>query len=157
MRKFITVMFAIALSCACGVGINTASAHCEIPCGIYGDSARIDLLREHFKTIEKSMLQIKGIEKDKKPNSNQLVRWVTNKEAHANEVQEIVYQYFMNQRVKSVEEDAKGYKKYVTQITLLHRMLVASMKCKQTTDEAHVTDLRALLDAFEKAYVTEQK
>ena len=62
---------------------------------------RVDMLREHFKTVEKSMRLIKEIEKEKKPKSNQLVRWVTNKEAHANEIQEIVYQYFMNQRVRT--------------------------------------------------------
>lgn len=157
MRKVITVLFVIELICAWGVGVQTASAHCEIPCGIYGDRMRVDMLREHFQTVEKSMRQIKEIEKEKKPNSNQLVRWVTNKEAHANEIQEIVYQYFMNQRVKPVAEGAKDYKKYVTQITLMHRMLVASMKCKQTTDETHVTSLRALLDSFEKAYFREQE
>ena len=152
MKNTVNILFVIALVLTCGLAAHTASAHCEIPCGIYGDSTRVDLLREHFKTIEKSMLQIKEIEKDKKPNSNQLVRWVTNKEAHANEIQEIVCQYFMNQRVKPVAEDAKDYKKYVTQITLLHRMLVSSMKCKQTTDEAHVKELRTLLDAFEESY-----
>ena len=156
MKKLITVLFVIALIYAYGAGVKTASAHCEIPCGIYGDSMRVDMLREHFQTVEKSMRQIKEIEKEKTPNSNQLVRWVTNKEAHANEIQEIVYQYFMNQRVKPLAEDAKDYKKYVTQITLLHRMLVASMKCKQTTDEDHVKELRSLLDSFEKAYFTEQ-
>jgi hypothetical protein len=40
----------------------------------------------------------------------------------------------------------------VTQITLLHRMLVEAMKCKQTTDEVHVKALRSLSEAFQKAY-----
>lgn len=31
---------------------NRAYAHCEIPCGIYGDSLRISLMYEHIKTIE---------------------------------------------------------------------------------------------------------
>ena len=33
-----------------------------------------------------------------------MVRWITNKEAHANRIQETVYQYFMTQRVKPGEE-----------------------------------------------------
>jgi nickel superoxide dismutase len=36
----------------------SAAAHCEIPCGIYDDEARIGMLLEHVATIEKSMNQI---------------------------------------------------------------------------------------------------
>ena len=32
--------------------INLA-AHCEIPCGIYEDSVRINLIRDHITTMEK--------------------------------------------------------------------------------------------------------
>ncbi len=124
----------------------TASAHCEIPCGIYDDPTRITLLREHISTIEKSMGMITDLEMEKKHNSNQLVRWVTNKEEHANKLQEIVTQYFMTQRIKV---DAKNYDQM---IKLLHQMLVASMKCKQTTDLAYVEELKTLVTNFEKLY-----
>lgn len=137
---------------------TTALGHCEIPCGIYGDRTRIDLLKEHCQTIEKSMRQIKELQTKPAENANQLVRWIVNKEDHANKIQDIVYQYFMNQRVTPVEKsDSKAYEQYVTQITLLHRMLVVSMKCKQTIDETHVKELRTLLDAFDKAYFTEEE
>ena len=33
-------------------------AHCEIPCGIYGDEGRFDALLENATTIEKSMNEI---------------------------------------------------------------------------------------------------
>jgi nickel superoxide dismutase len=140
-------------------GIFTGSealGHCEIPCGIYGDRTRVDLMKEHCQTIEKSMREIRELEVADAKDVNQMVRWVTNKDAHANKIQHIVYQYFMNQRVKPVEKsDADAYEQYVTQITLLHRMLVTSMKCKQTTDETHVKHLRTFLADFEKAYFTE--
>ena len=77
-----------------------AKAHCEIPCGIYGDDIRLSLLQEHITTIEKSMREIAELSKAKKPNHNQLVRWITNKEAHAVKFQEIVSQYFLHQRIK---------------------------------------------------------
>ncbi|MDY6953871.1 MAG: superoxide dismutase [Ni], partial [Thermodesulfobacteriota bacterium] len=38
--------------------VSYASAHCEIPCGIYDDQMRIDMIAEHITTIEKSMKQI---------------------------------------------------------------------------------------------------
>ena len=154
MKRTINNLALTVLAAAALLGTTLQSqAHCEIPCGIYTDKMRVEMLKEHFTTIEKSMKQIEAIGAEAKPNHNQLVRWVTNKDQHANEVQEIVKQYFMTQRVKPVEESAgKAYKDYVKKVTLLHQMLVSAMKCKQTTDTAHVAKLHALLADFEKAY-----
>lgn len=121
----------------------TGLAHCEIPCGIYTDNMRIDIIEEHCKTIEKSMAQISA---GADGNQNQLVRWVTNKEDHANQIQHIVTQYFMTQRIKP---DADNYDK---KIGLLHQMLISAMKCKQTTDTSHVAKLRELSAAFAALY-----
>jgi nickel superoxide dismutase len=123
-----------------------AAAHCEIPCGIYDDQARVKMIAEHITTIEKSMKEILKLQGEKSINYNQLVRWVMNKEDHANEIQEIVTQYFMTQRIKS---DTKDYSR---KLTLLHQMLVNAMKCKQTTDLSHVMTLRSLLKEFEGLY-----
>ena len=123
-----------------------ALAHCEIPCGIYDDEMRIKMITENITTIEKSMNQIKQLEQEKNQNSNQLIRWVVNKEHHADKLQEIVTQYFMTQRIKL---DAKDYDK---KLALLHQMLVYSMKCKQTTDLSHVNKLRELVKEFQGLY-----
>lgn len=123
-----------------------AYAHCEIPCGIYDDEMRIEMIREHILTIEKSMKQIAVLEKGISHHSNQLVRWVMNKENHADELQDIVAQYFMTQRITP---DAKDYEK---KIGLLHQMLIYSMKCKQTTDLSNVETLRKLVDEFSDLY-----
>lgn len=45
-------------------------AHCEVPCGIYNDSARLELMGEHCTTIEKSMKQIVELSKAKPVNQN---------------------------------------------------------------------------------------
>lgn len=128
-------------------------AHCEIPCGIYDDEMRLKAIGEHITTIEKSMKQIEELSKEGDKNYNQIVRWVSNKENHASELQEIVFQYFMTQRVKPADEDnAEEYKKYVKKVTLLHQMLVYAMKAKQTTDLAHVEKLKTLLADFTEAY-----
>ncbi|MFB0526467.1 MAG: superoxide dismutase [Ni], partial [bacterium] len=84
---------------------------------------------------------------------NQLVRWIDNKEQHAQEIQFIVYQYFMTQRVKPVDrKDTDKYETYVKQLTLLHQMLIYAMKAKQTTDLDNVRELRSLLNGFATAY-----
>ena len=127
--------------------------HCEVPCGIYDDSIRVALIAEHIGTIEKSMKQIQEISASDDPNYNQLVRWVMNKEAHAEEIQDIVSQYFLHQRIKMVEDnDKKAYKKYLKQLELLHGMLVYSMKCKQTTDVNNTSKLAIMLKKFEDSY-----
>lgn len=127
-------------------------AHCEIPCGIYDDELRIALLKEHFTTIEKSMLKIEELQKAEIINYNQLVRWVNNKEEHANKVQKIVYQYFLNQRIKAVDPENKKFAKYQKELTLLHHVLVYSMKAKQTTDVTFIKKLQSTLEMFETSY-----
>lgn len=145
-------MSVLGLVMAVGVA-GPAFAHCEIPCGIYGDQMRIDMIEEHITTIEKSMNMIIELSAAETVNYNQLVRWVDNKEHHANEIQYIVTQYFMTQRVKPVTGDNEtALRGYQLQLELLHRMLVTAMKTKQTTDLEHVEELRSLVKEFETAY-----
>lgn len=133
---------------------RSASAHCEIPCGIYGDEARFSAIAENLKTIEKSMNQIILLSADAGKNMNQLVRWVNNKETHADQIREIVAQYFLAQRIKApANEDAAARKVYSDRLALLHQMIVSAMKCKQTTDVAHVKKSRELLRSFEALYM----
>jgi nickel superoxide dismutase len=132
---------------------SLAYSHCQVPCGIYDDEARFDIVAEHITTIEKSMKLIENLSSEEKPNMNQIVRWINNKEKHADEISHIVSYYFMAQRLKPSEKnDTKAYDEYVNKLTLLHQMLVYTMKTKQTTDLANVEKLKSLLDDFHKAY-----
>jgi len=145
------------------VAARGAMAHCEIPCGIYDDGMRITMLREHIDTVEKSMKMITELSSDKMIggagpdralNYNQLIRWTNNKDEHAEEIQHIVWQYFMTQRVKPAAEGAER-DVYLKQLEILHRLLIEAMKSKQTLDHAHIEKMRALVDQFEKLYFTE--
>jgi nickel superoxide dismutase len=95
------------------------------------------------------MNQITELSAAGEKNYNQLVRWVSNKEEHADEFQHIVSQYFLHQRIKPAGVDDADY---VRKLTLLHEMLVTAMKCKQTTDLENTAKLRSLIDAFAEAY-----
>jgi len=131
-----------------------AFSHCEIPCGIYGDEMRIAMMKEDIATIEKSMKQVVELSKQASPNHNQIVRWVQNKEHHADKIRDVATQYFMAQRVKPVlSKGSAEHDAYLNKLKLLHEMIVTSMKCKQTTDLAHVEKLKQLVDRFEKAYL----
>ncbi|MCK5196109.1 MAG: superoxide dismutase [Desulfobulbaceae bacterium] len=130
---------------------SSAYAHCEIPCGIYDDVMRLNMISEHVKTIEKSMEQILELQKKKPINHNQLVRWINNKEDHANKVQEIISQYFLTQRIRFDDKD------YAKKLAVLHKIMVSAMKCKQTVDLANLKTLRAACREFEDFYREEDK
>lgn len=152
--KTLKVLYITIISAALLTLLSSKSyAHCEIPCGIYGDSVRISLLYEHISTIEKSMNQIVTLSEDEQINYNQLIRWVNNKEEHASEIQYIVSQYFLHQRIKIKDvSDEDAYNKYTNQLTLLHQILVYAMKSKQTTDTLYIDKLRDALHSFEHSY-----
>lgn len=147
MKQIKTLSIAIVLL----FSAQQASAHCEIPCGIYNDSLRITLLYEHITTIEKSMQQIIALE-NSNDNANQLARWVVNKEEHAKKMQEIISQYFMHQRIKPKDVGSEGRDKYVKQLELMHRLSIYAMKCKQSVNLELIPQMQETVHLFEHAY-----
>jgi nickel superoxide dismutase len=156
MKKLNKTILLVVISCMLLllVSLPMAFSHCEIPCGIYNDPMRMDMMAEDITTIEKSMKEIKELSAQGEKNYNQLVRWIINKDNHADYFSEIVTQYFMAQRITPAEEsNPKAYKEYVHKLTLLHKMMVFAMKCKQTTDLQNVEQLKTLLAQFRAAYL----
>ena len=150
-KKLVLVIVVVVM-----VSASMLYSHCQIPCGIYGDPARFDIMAEHITTIEKSMMQITELPKQESPNVNQIVRWVDNKEKHCDELSHIVTYYFMAQRVKPAEKSqGAAYEEYIKKLTLLHELLVYSMKAKQTTELSTIEKLRSLLSEFRASYFKE--
>ena len=147
MANFMLLVFSLVLF------QSMAFSHCEIPCGIYNDEMRIQMIAEHITTIEKAMKQVQELSKENPKNFNQIVRWIVNKEKHAEEIQHIVSQYFLTQRIKVPDEnDESAQASYTKKISLCHSLLVYAMKTKQTTDLIHTEKLKSLLHDFEHAY-----
>ena len=135
-----------------------AAAHCQIPCGIYDDELRVQLIEEHITTVEKSMNQIITLGAAENVDYNQLVRWVSNKEAHAQEIQDIVTAYFMAQRIKPPKDhgDESAVNEYMHKLALLHHIQIHAMKAKQSTDLDEIETLRGLVAKFRSAYFGEE-
>lgn len=133
-----------------GVFAMQSYTHCQIPCGIYGDETRFTMLEEHLTTIEKSMVQLGETMSTEPPNANQAVRWVLNKEEHADEFTNIITYYFLAQRIKPT--DGAGKDAYLAKLEMLHNLIVLSMKCKQTDDVENVAQMREILGEFKEAY-----
>ena len=76
-------------------------AHCQVPCGIFDDAARVSELEENITTIEKAIKLINELSgKSDAQSVNQRTRWVVVKEQHAEKIIEMVSDYFLAQRVK---------------------------------------------------------
>ncbi|MEO0413570.1 MAG: superoxide dismutase [Ni] [Verrucomicrobiota bacterium] len=144
--------FAILLAAVVSVfSVQQASAHCQVPCGIYDDNNVIQSMHTDAVTIEKAMKQIAELSADTAANAQQLVRWTNNTESHAQAVQEKVLNYFLAQRLKVPADDADDAAKaaYAAKLGLCHQVIVTCMKCKQTTDTANAEKLHALLKDFQ--------
>ena len=126
---------------------QAATAHCEVPCGIYGDQLRFESMLEDQRTVLKAMAEInKLVANDDALSANQLARWVANKELHASKIQDTIAQYFMHQRIKPKDP------KYVGKLTSAHAVMLAAMKCKQSVTADDAAKLEAAIKAFHKAY-----
>ena len=126
---------------------NWLSAHCQVPCGVYGDSARFTQMLEDQTTIAKAIAQINDlVDKKDGVSANQLSRWVSTKEDHANKIQKIIAEYFLTQRIKSSSE------KYEDLLKGAHSLMVAAMKCKQGTDPKSADALKSSIENFQAVY-----
>lgn len=151
MKRILMVMVMIGLLSA--LLPRTGWSHCQIPCGIYDDPARVQSLREDAATIEKSMTLINELAgKSDAQSANQLVRWVTNKETHATYIMESIAQYFLAQRVKPVAAGEDGHEDYLRKLETHHRVMLAAMKTKQNSDLRFVEDLKAAIEELAKYY-----
>lgn len=132
---------------------NAVSAHCQIPCGIYDDHARIHHMLEDTTTIAKAVTQIGELAGKTDPQSvNQVTRWIIVKEDHASDIITTVAEYFLTQKVKEVAPGADGYENYLKSLATHHHVMRAAMKTKQTVDSKAVEELRNTIDALGKLY-----
>jgi len=126
---------------------NTAFAHCQVPCGIYNDHARIEQMLEDSATVLKaSKLIIKLSGKTDAQSQNQLIRWIMNKEKHAQNVIFTISDYFLTQRVKTSQKD------YDERLKKHHAVIIAAMKAKQNADEKTALALRKSIKELAEYY-----
>lgn len=127
-----------------------AAAHCQVPCGIYDDAARINAMREDATTIAKAMKNIIALSDDRSPTAmNQLIRWTNTKEEHASHIITTVSEYFLTQKLKPVAEGAEGRDDYLAALADHHAVMRAAMKTKQTVEKEDLDALLHAIDAME--------
>ena len=140
----------ITLAVASFLTVSSLSAHCQVPCGIYGDELKFSELEQHIETIEKSgklVRELSAKEELSAQDHQQLVRWTNNKEAHAQKIIDEAANYFLAQRIKT---DAG---QYALKVELLHHIIVFSMKSKQSVEKEPVETLAEKLASFKAIYL----
>ena len=129
-------------------------AHCQVPCGVYDDAMRIKMIEEHTFTILKSMNYIKSNQDDLQ-QQNQVTRWIITKDQHAQDIQNIISEYFLTQRIKKRDDSKESKDLYHAQLAVLHSILQDAMKCKQTIDTSKTDSLLLNLNKFVNLYFDE--
>ena len=138
----------LTAACALMFTASIAMAHCQVPCGIYGDQLRFEQMLEDEHTISKAQLQINELAGGERSaqSINQAVRWVKTKEEHAAKIQETIASYFLAQRIKPGTD---GYSK---KLMAAHAVIIAAMKCKQSADPETAKALEKSIFDLYRAY-----
>jgi len=121
--------------------------HCQVPCGIYDDAARVKGMLEDAATVAKATKLIAALAgKTDAQSQNQMVRWVVNKDQHAQKIIATISDYFLTQRVKPDQED------YPERLAKHHAVIIAAMKAKQNADVKYAQALQGSIKALRSYY-----
>ena len=132
---------------------SVSFAHCQVPCGIYDDDRVFSELFQHVQTIRKAVVSVNDLQGDSEQNDNQRIRWVVNKEEHAQLIQDTMNHYFLVQRIKPpVTKADMVRRRYLFLLEKAHAVLVLAMKAKQKSDLGVVDDLKVAVEEFQEVY-----
>ena len=154
-RHFVLLLTCILVSLGLGLpqGIyQMVHAHCQIPCGIYDDYARVQSMLEDADTVIKSTQSIEKLSGSSDAQSlNQISRWVMNKETHSQNIISTISDYFMTQRIKPTQAD------YAERLVKHHTVILIAMKAKQNADAKHAILLKESIEALSAYYPEAEK
>eukprot|EP00041_Stephanoeca_diplocostata_P025299 m.658935 g.658935 ORF g.658935 m.658935 type:complete len:158 (+) comp22721_c0_seq1:113-586(+) len=154
-------MLRVFAAAATGFGVGAAvflpskltQNHCQVPCGIFDDKAKIAELMQHTTTIAKAINQVQTLAVQKDAQSlNQSVRWINTKEEHCDKIIETVSKYFLTQKVKEVSRSDEKHQAYLMTLEKHHLVMRAAMKAKQSTDSKAADDLKDVVHVLSHLY-----
>ena len=147
ISKLAQLALALSLASTPFTVTQNADAHCQVPCGIYNDSARVESMLEDAATITKATTMLAELAgKTDAQSINQSTRWVMNKEKHAQNIITTISDYYLTQRVKPSQSD------YTERLVKHHAVILAAMKAKQNADSKYATTLAESIKALSAYY-----
>ena len=105
-------------------------------------------MKEDAATCEKAVTEMSALKDDEMAvkDINQMVRWVNNKESHAEKIIGTIANYFLTQRVKTDAAD------FSTRLAAHLAVMIAAMKVKQDANLSTVTALKAATAKLDQYY-----
>jgi len=131
--------------------LGAVRTHCQVPCGIFDDPARVAALKEDAATVRKAMVQINELGTASPLAVNQTVRWINTKEEHAASIITTASEYMLAQRVKKELFESEG--EYKEALVAHHTLMQAAMKTKQVVDVAACDALDAAIETVGPMYI----
>jgi len=145
--KTTLLLFALITGLTFSFVTQSTQAHCQVPCGIYDDNARVHAMLEDAETVAKAGKMLSELAgKSDAQSLNQISRWVANKESHAQKIIATISDYFLTQRVKTEQKD------YEERLTKHHAVILAAMKAKQNADPSYAETLSKAISSLEGYY-----
>ena len=135
------------------ISIAVINAHCQLPCGLYNDDIQFAKISQDAETISRACVLILQTQTD--PNSlNQAIRAINTKDAVADDLIDVVANYFLAQRIVPVEPDGdnQAYERYVRQLVLTNKIIRAAALCKQSSEPEKAEELKQLIQQFQHAF-----
>merc|ERR1719188_2754959 len=130
--------------------VSALRFHCQVPCGIFTDDLRVKMMIEDASTIRKSVVETAKLHQaGTLQDFHQAARWIATKEEHASKIMTTTADYFLAQKVKKADLSEQEYKEV---LVLLHAVMVAAMKTKQSSELAPVDTLDAALEAIKPLF-----
>merc|ERR1719215_1645268 len=134
-------------------GVAAGRVRGEGPCGIFTDTLRLEGMKEDAATIRKSVVQSGELHKaGSLQDVHQMMRWIATKEEHAAKIMTTIGDYFLAQKVKKENLTKEEYHEV---LALLHSVMVAAMKTKQSAELGPVDALDAALKSLEPLYTSQ--
>jgi ubiquitin-small subunit ribosomal protein S27Ae len=135
--------------------LRLRGGHCQVPCGIFDDPMIVSELKQAAATIRKAIVTMNELHTTAVSTDllamNQMIRWITVKEEHANKIITTVSEYCLCQRVK--KEIFTDTKDYTDALMAHHAVMQAAMKCKQNITVEIVDGLDHAIDDMCKMYL----
>ncbi len=141
-RRIVVIKRFVVFFSLCFLLLQSAHSHCQVPCGIYYDEARVAMMNEHAQTIIKSIESIKSED----INNARNVRWVITRDHHADKIVNLVCDYFLLQRVKKTDDN------YDSLLKALHAIMLAAISVKQNPTSDAATSLVNKINVFSNLY-----
>lgn len=125
------------------INIKSASAHCDIPCGIYDPGPAQIAALTVVRMIDLMDDLAKSPDKEKVDYHNSMSRYILIKEEHAekakHEIRVIWGDYFKKDKHPNVDE-------------LVHKIMQLGSKCRQTSDRDAGLAFVAAINEFAKTF-----